>query len=133
MQTIQKQITVQIEVGSCPTTTMGRAGPLSIRRARQILERATAQASATLEKRHPEWYHSLFDASLFEHEGAPLMDRWVRGGVMPTPADLARCWFESTGVRAPERRAAYLRELEPIAAEFLHDLCRALQAAQNPR
>jgi hypothetical protein len=107
---------------------MCRAGErrLSTRQARRILARALVEASAALEQRHPDWYRSLFDLSLFTHEAAPLMDRWVRTGILPQPDDLARCWLDSVGIRRPEGRAARLQELEPIAAEFLRDLCRAL-------
>jgi hypothetical protein len=131
MQTIQKQFTVQ--TGSCPAYLTGQSGRLSARQARAAFARSLTQAAAALELRHPEWYHSLFDASLFEHEAAPLMERWVRDGAMPAAADLALCWIDSIGIRNPERRATRLQELEPIAGEFVRDLCRALGAAQNPR
>ncbi len=124
MQTMHEQLTIQID--SCPAHLTGRSGRLTGREARLTLRRALAQAAAVLEARHPNWYRSLFDASLFEHEAAPLMERWVREGEMPSTADLALCWIDSLGIHAPQRRAARLQELEPIAAEFLHDLCHVL-------
>jgi hypothetical protein len=132
MQTIQKQSVVPLE--TCPADLAERARRTSVREARRVLRQALAQAAVVLEKRHPDWYRSLFDLSLFEHEAAPLMDQIARSGRMPTSSDLAVCWVDSLGIHSPARRAARLQELEPIADEFLKDLCRALrQVTRAPR
>ncbi|MEZ4677614.1 MAG: hypothetical protein R2932_25700 [Caldilineaceae bacterium] len=89
----------------------------------QALDRACDQ----LATKHATWTASLFDGSLFKHEGAPILAQLLMRNGHPQPLALAACWAASLGLPDNEQRRALVAELEPVAAEFLVDLGEALK------
>src|SRR5438046_1372879 len=85
---------------------------------RQAFNHALRESFEHFNVCHPEWAASLFDISFFEHEGAPLLAQFlIRDGQLD-PSKLAASWANSLN-SLPERRATYIRDVEPVAADFL--------------
>jgi len=94
---------------------------------RMAFTSALKQAFEAFAQQHPEWVASNFDASFFEHEGAPVLAQFLWRDGHPDPSDLAARWADSLNLHNPERRTRYVRDLEPIAADFLDSLAHALK------
>ncbi len=74
--------------------------------------------------------NDYFDASFFQHEGAPVLVQFVLIDGRPDASDLATRWADSLNLRDLERRTFYVRQLEPIALDFLEDLTQTLKAQE---
>lgn len=94
---------------------------------------ALNQAFAELEKQHPQWVSSNFDASFFAREGAPILAQFLFMNGRPDPGELAERWANSLNIRNTEHRTHYISELEPIAADFLRDLAQQLKQQEALR
>src|SRR5205807_2859092 len=111
---------------------------LGIDPVRQAFKRALGSSFKHFEKRYPQWATELFDLSFFEHEGAPLLAQFLTRSGHPDPSRLAAAWAESLNSPS-DRRTAYVRALEQVAADFLEifsDAVKseaALQAFQDRR
>ena len=79
------------------------------------------------EKQHPDWTANLFDESFLQHEGASVLAKLLQRDRHATPSELAEKWADSLRIKEPDRRTAYMRELEPVAADFLVLLSAALK------
>ena len=99
----------------------------------KAFKRALGIALAQLEQQEAEWVPALFDASFFEHEGAPILAQFLLRDGHPDPSELAAQWANSLNIHRPEQRAYYTRELEPIAAEFLNTLAQQLKMQEELR
>ncbi|MGH2510586.1 MAG: NACHT domain-containing protein, partial [Ktedonobacteraceae bacterium] len=51
----------------------------------------------------------------------------------PNPNELAEQWANSLNIRDHERRTHYISDLEPIAADFLHDMAQQLKKQEALR
>lgn len=103
----------------------GKAGRDAIKKA---FKAAFGKAFAEFEYRHPQWVAEHFNASFFEHEGAPVLAQFLMRDGHPDPSELAVCWADSLNMRQPERRSFYIHELEPVATDFLDIFARHLKA-----
>ncbi|MGH2510265.1 MAG: NACHT domain-containing protein, partial [Ktedonobacteraceae bacterium] len=97
------------------------------------LKTALNEAFAHLDKKHPQWVASDFDASFFAHEGAPILAQFFSMHGHPNPNELAEQWANSLNMRDHERRTHYISDLEPIAADFLHDMAQQLKKQEALR
>jgi hypothetical protein len=95
---------------------------------RQAFKHSMRAAVEALEQQYPQWVATLFDASFFQHEGAPILAQFLLRDGCPSPSVLAIRWTESLNVRDPERHTASTRDVEPIATDFLEAMARALRA-----
>src|SRR5258708_3093706 len=100
---------------------------------KKALKDALNQAFANLEKQHPQWVASNFDASFFVHEGAPILAQFLLMNGRPDPSELAERWADSLNIRSGEQRTHYISELQPIPPYFLHDLVQQLKAKETLR
>src|SRR2546428_10493692 len=81
------------------TDQMRRAlGQDPVQRASQ---RSLGKACEVLERQHPEWVANTFDASFFEHEGAPLLAQFLVRDGHPDPGELAARWADALYLRDP--------------------------------
>jgi hypothetical protein len=106
---------------------------LDLNPTRKAFQHALDSAARQFEQKHQQWVTALFDLSFFEKEGASVLAQLLLPDGHPHPSDLAECWATSINIRRPEQRSAYIRELEPITADFLNDLARALKAEPDLR
>jgi HEAT repeat protein/energy-coupling factor transporter ATP-binding protein EcfA2 len=95
---------------------------------RKAFERALSRAIARLQAEQPDGYANLFDASFFQHEGAPILAQFLLRDGHPDPVELAARWAESLALANPERRGVWTRSVEPLAAAFLDHLAHELKA-----
>ncbi len=95
---------------------------------RGAFQHALGTAVETFEQQHPEWIATLFDASFFEREGAPVLAQFLVRNGRPDPSELASRWADALNIRDTERRTTYTCELEPVAADFLDILSHTLKA-----
>jgi NACHT domain/HEAT repeats len=86
-----------------------------------------------LKEQHPQWVDEHFDASFFEHEGAPILAQFLIRDGHPDPSELAARWADSLNIQQLEQRSIYTRELEPVAADFLNDLSHQLKSRADLR
>jgi hypothetical protein len=93
----------------------------------QAFRDALGRALEYLEKQYPQWETDLFDASFLETEGAPILAQFLIRDGHPDAGELAARWADSLGMRHPEQRVILVRELEPVAADFLDYLARELK------
>lgn len=93
----------------------------------RAFKKAVGSALTRLQQQHSEWVADLFDASFFEHEGAPVLAQFLLRDGHPDPSELAARWADSLNLRQTERRTYYTRELEPVASDFLDDLAQQLK------
>ena len=76
-------------------------------------QRALGKAIEHLEREHSEWTSTLFDASFFEREGAPILAQFWSGTVTQIPASWRRAgptrstWAELSSV--PSSRGSWSR------------------------
>lgn len=91
-------------------------------------QHALGKALLQLEQEHPKWTSVLFDASFFQNEGAPVLAQFMVRDGRPDPSELAARWADSLNIRRTEQRTTLTRELEPVAADFLDNLAKALKA-----
>ena len=89
--------------------------------------RALERAISQLEMNHPHEYADLFNASFLALEGAPVLAQFLIRNGRPNPTALTDLWADSLGIHDPQRRAALLRKLEPVSADFLADLAHAMK------
>ncbi len=94
---------------------------------KKAFERALEKSIHQLEAEHREWVESLFDASFLEREGAPVLAQFLLRDGKPDSSELARRWAESLRLK-DERQTKYVRELEPVIADFFQHLSHALKA-----
>jgi predicted NACHT family NTPase len=80
-----------------------------------------------LGKQYPQWETDLFDASFLETEGAPILAQFLIRDGHPDAGELAARWADSLGMHRPEHRVILVRELEPVAADFLDYLAHELK------
>jgi hypothetical protein len=95
---------------------------------KQAYQHALTSTLTQFEKHHPEWVASLFDADFLKKEAAPILAQFLIRDGGPDPSDLAARWADSLNHRQSEQRTVRVRELEPIAADFLDSLNHALKA-----
>jgi HEAT repeat protein len=88
---------------------------------------ALGKALEHLVKEHPQWESDLFDASFLENEGAPILAQFLMRDGHPDPDMLAMCWADTLNIRHPEHRTILVRQLEPVAADFLDYLAHELK------
>jgi hypothetical protein len=93
----------------------------------QAFKRSLKRAFNTFEQHYPQQAADLFNASFFEHEGAPILARFLVRDGRPDPGELATCWADSLNIHNAERRTTLVRDLEPAASDFLDDLARELK------
>lgn len=100
---------------------------------RKAFKNALGRTFAQLEQQYPQWVANQFDASFFEHEGAPILAQFlVRDGHLD-PCELAARWADALNLRQPERRTFYTRQLESVASDFLTLLAHHLKAEKALR
>ncbi|GHO98495.1 NTPase [Reticulibacter mediterranei] len=92
------------------------------------LHHALNHAYAEFEKRYPDWTSSFFDADFLSEEARPILAQFLLPEGSPSPSDLAVCWANALNLNQSEQRAARIRELEPVAADFLVLFNNALKA-----
>ncbi len=95
---------------------------------KQAFQHALTSALTQFEQQHAEWVASLFDADFLQKEAAPILAQFLIRDGEPDPSDLAARWADSLNLRQSEQRTVRIRELEPIAADFLASLNHALKA-----
>ena len=120
-------ITLATQAARNPAVTRTVRQRLGLDPTRRALRRALAIAIEQLEYNHPSWAAALFDASLMEHEAAPVLARLLTRSGRPDPSELARRWALAINLREPDRRNVSVRELERVAADFLDDFAAALR------
>ncbi len=106
---------------------------LGLNSTKKAFKEALGEAFERLRKQHHQWVIDYFDASFFEHEGAPVLAQFLLRDGRPDPSELAARWADSLNMQQPERRAFYTRELEPVAADFLDDLAHQLKGKAELR
>ena len=106
---------------------------LGLNSTKKAFKEALGEAFERLRQQHPQWVIDYFDASFFEHEGAPVLAQFLLRDGRPDPSELAARWADSLNMQQPERRAFYTRELEPVAADFLDDLAHQLKGKAELR
>ncbi len=109
---------------------LGEAVRSKLRRdpVKQAFQHALTSTLTQFEQQHPEWVSSLFDADFLKKEAAPILAQFLIRDGEPDPSDLATGWADSLNLRQSEQRTARIRELEPVAADFLDSLYYALKA-----
>jgi len=95
---------------------------------KKAFKAAFGKAFADFEQKHPQWVEEHFNASFFEHEGASILAQFLMRDGHPDPSELATRWADSLNMRRPERRTFYIRELEPVATDFLNIFAHYLKA-----
>lgn len=100
---------------------------------KRAFQAALNEAFINLDKQHPQWVASCFDANFFAHEGAPILAQFLTMNGHPRPDELARRWADALNIRDQERRTHYISDLEPIAADFLHDMAQQLKKQEALR
>jgi len=93
----------------------------------QAFKRALKRAYNKFEKKYPQWAADLFNASFFEHEGAPILAQFLVRDGHPDPSELATYWADSLNIRNSERHTTLVRDLEPAATDFLDYLAQELK------
>ncbi len=88
---------------------------------------ALSRALEYLGKQYPQRENDLFDASFLETEGAPILAQFLIRDGHPDAGELAARWADSLGTHQPENRVILVRELEPVAADFLDYLAHELK------
>src|SRR6266705_5172458 len=86
---------------------------------KQAFQHALTSPLTQFAKQHSEWVASLFDADFLQKEAAPILAQFLIRDGEPAPGDLATRWADSLNLRQSEQRTVRIRELEPIAADFL--------------
>ena len=94
---------------------------------------ALGQSYDNFKRQHPEWTAALFDSSFLENEGSEVIAQFLMPGGNPSASDLANHWAKSLNVQGSERKTIYVRELEPLAVDFLETLRQALVNEPNLR
>jgi hypothetical protein len=95
---------------------------------KQAFQDVLTSTLTQFEKQHPEWAASLFDADFLKKEATLILAQFLIRDGEPDPSDLATHWADSLNLRQSEQRMARIREIEPIAADFLDSLNHALKA-----
>src|SRR5713101_1230092 len=95
---------------------------------KQAFQNALTSTLTKFEQQHPEWVASLFDTDFLKDEATPILAQFLIRDGKPDPSDLAACWADSLNLRQSEQHTARIRELEPIAADFLDSMNHALKA-----
>ncbi len=92
-------------------------------RQRHQFSEVIQQTHARFTERHPQYVDSLFDIWFLSHQAAPVLTRFLKGGVQDSEKELAAIWEKQMGGtdKGREQRVAALR---PAAAEFLRLLER---------
>ena len=72
--------------------------------AQRAYARALEHAVVELDDTSPQWTASLFDATFFEHEGAPILARFLTRTGHADPAELADVWARSIGLHEGARQ-----------------------------
>src|ERR1051326_1525975 len=78
---------------------------------KKAFKSALSRTIIEFEQRHPQWIVDYFDASFFEHQGAPVLAQFLVRDGHPDPGELAALWADSLNIHKPERRSYYTREL----------------------
>jgi HEAT repeat protein len=99
----------------------------------RAFKKAVGSALTRLQQQHPDWVADLFDASFFVREGAPILAQFLIRNGHPGPSELAARWADSLNLRQAERRTYYIRELEPVASDFLDALAQQLKMQEALR
>jgi HEAT repeat protein/energy-coupling factor transporter ATP-binding protein EcfA2 len=97
---------------------------------KEAFKRALEKASQIFEKKYPQWVADLFNIGFFEHEAAPILAQFLIRDGNPSPSELAILWARSLNISRPEQYPTLIRELEPVAADFLDYMASALKAEQ---
>ncbi len=100
---------------------------------RKAFKNALGRTFAQFEQQYPQWVANHFDASFFEHEGAPILAQFLVRDGHPDPCELAARWADALNLRQPERRTFYTRQLESVASDFLTLLAHHLKAEKALR
>jgi HEAT repeat protein/energy-coupling factor transporter ATP-binding protein EcfA2 len=106
---------------------------LGLNPTRRAFHHALGKAAKQFEQKHAQWVESLFDLSFFAKEGSSILAQFLLPDGHPDPSVLAERWAEAINILQPERRSVYVRELEPVAADFLGTLARELKAESDLR
>ena len=99
--------------------------------ATRAFHNALEKAVAAFETKNPSWTADLFDGSFFEKEGAQVLAAFLLPDQDPSPSDLAIAWAKSLGMRSNERKMYWMRDLEPVAADFLEAMEHALTSEKT--
>ena len=94
---------------------------------KRAFKRALGKAFEEFEKHYPERTASLFNIGFFEKEGASTLTQFLIRDGHPDPSELATNWAKSLTLTS-ERRTVLIREVEPVAADFLDYFAKALKA-----
>lgn len=106
---------------------------LGLSASKRAFKDALFKAFEQFEKQYSQWVTDYFDASFFEKEGASVLAQFLIRNGHPDASQLAVLWADSLNIQKPERRAFYVRELEPVAADFLSFLASQLMNKEELR
>jgi uncharacterized protein YeaO (DUF488 family) len=84
-----------------------------------LFRRAVARAFRRFELSYARFAHSLFDHYFLITRAAPLLERALAPGGMPSAEELAGAWFGQLGPTAELRLAHQHQEIVHVAAAFL--------------
>jgi hypothetical protein len=87
-----------------------------------VLRTAVRDTFAHFAGQYPTWTACLFDEYFLTHRAAPLLARYIRAEVRPTPFELASAWDEQFGPAAMTIRTQRIADLMPAAEYFLQQL-----------
>lgn len=97
---------------------------------KQAFKKALSKACKQFENNYPQWAASLFNASFFENEAAPVLAQFLASNGNPDPYQLAALWADSLNMHNSEQRTTLVRDLEPAATDFLDYMASALKSEQ---
>jgi hypothetical protein len=106
---------------------------LGLNATKKAFKEAFGEAYGQFEKQYPQWVENYFDASFFQHGGAPVLAQFLLRDGHPEASELAARWTEYLNTQQPERHSFYISELEPVAADFLDNLTHKLKSKPELR
>ena len=94
----------------------------------KAFQNALQKALLQLEQQHPARIADFFNERFLQNEGAPILAQFLIRDGHPNPSELASQWADSLKLQDSEQRTIHVRELEPVATDFLDGLAQTLKA-----
>jgi hypothetical protein len=86
---------------------------------RLALRQAIARSYPSFAATYPEWTDYLFDEHFLNQQAFPVLTRYLKYKVLPTPFELAQVWAEQLTWSNLEMKERHVAHLMPVATDFL--------------
>jgi hypothetical protein len=93
---------------------------------RRALRRAIARIYPAFAAKYPEWTNYLFDEHFLNQHAFPVLARYLKYKVVPTPFELVQVWAEQFTWFNLETKERHVAQLMPVASDFLRRLNKEL-------